>query len=85
MDGGEQNIFFVDWRNDENLSIEIDRAVYLRTYYGILVGVRYLLSRGVRVRTTFRVLIAGQRRTKKHIYLPLSDDNRPLVNIQRIH
>lgn len=75
--------FFVDWREDEKSSIEVDRALYLRQYYGILYGVRYLFHKGFTLRIAFRVLIAGRRRMEKHTYLPISRHD-PAEDIRRL-
>ena len=76
--------FFVDWREDEKSSIEIDRALYLRQYFGVVVGVRYLFRRGFTLRIVFRVLIFGRKRATKHVYLPISRDDEPVENIRKL-
>ena len=85
MDGNQENIFFVDWRADENSSIDVDRALFFREYYGFISGVRYLFNRGIRLRIVFRVLIFGRRRNKKHAYLPLSHGDKPIVKLRRLN
>ncbi|MEW6025022.1 MAG: hypothetical protein AB1807_23100 [Pseudomonadota bacterium] len=84
MDEDSKIRFFVDWREDEKSSLEVDRALYLREYFGIFRGVRYLIYKGFAFRIVFRVLITGRRRAEKHIYLPISRDDGHAENMQRL-
>jgi len=84
MDNDTKIRFFVDWREDEKSSIEIDRALYLRQYFGIVCGVRYLFHRGFSLGIAFRVFIFGRKRSKKHVYLPISRDGEFKENIRKL-
>jgi len=84
MDDDKKISFFVDWREDEKSSIEIDRALYLRQYFGVIGGVRYLFNRGFTLRIVFRVCIFGRKRAKKHAYLPISRGHDPAEDTRKL-
>ena len=84
MDGGRKNIFFLDWRDDENSSIAVDRALFFRKYYGIFYGARYLFKRSISLRIAFRVLVLGRGRNKKHAYLKIPHGDKPVVKLQSL-